>query len=494
MNRKVKIILGIIILLIVIGIQISYAIPGQNNNSNSFFSVNKERIEQKGTLRLIFELNKIEYDNFKIVLNSNIDNSQIQVNNNVTVQEESNAVVVEIDKTKMNFNSIEMSYVVPEDTPVNSQIQLSAKVTVIEENQEKIVLEECKNVIVIEESENKEQEQEQNENNKQPEDNNKDNSNKPSDFNNNNNNKNNNDFMANTEKIGSSSNKQISASNYPTSNGTTSNSENSSMGQLSKSVETAVYNGSNNNYLEELKVEGAELNTSFSKENTTYFITVTNTDSLNITATAEDSSAKVYITGNDSIKEGTNKVLISVTAENGETRYYRIFVKYENTSQDNKNKTTLNQTSEVASALIENVELHATYYLAEAYVENNSYVAKGENILKYTNGTYLTAPYDCYIVELNLPEVEGKCLNSHYVKIQSKNMLAVSMNIDEKNIGKISIGQEVEVTISSLDNTYKGYVTHIGSSASNKKFTIDIQFENDGKVKLGMTSSAEIKI
>ena len=73
-------------------------------------------------------------------------------------------------------------------------------------------------------------------------------------------------------------------------------------------------------------------------------------------------------------------------------------------------------------------------------------------------------------------------------------MLAVSMNIDEKNIGKISIGQEVEVTISSIDKTYKGYITHIGSSASNKKFTIDIQFENDGKAKLGMTSSAQIKI
>ena len=162
-----------------------------------------------------------------------------------------------------------------------------------------------------------------------------------------------------------------------------------------------------------------------------------------------------------------------------------------NTSQE---KTTLSSTSEVKSALIENVELHATYYLEEKYVETNSYVAKGEKILKYTNGTYLKAPYDCYIVELNIPNDEGKCLNSHYVKIQSKNILTVSMNVSEENIDIISIGQEAKITISALEKEYTGYVTHIGSTASNGKFTIDIEFENDGNVKLGMTSSIEISI
>ena len=68
------------------------------------------------------------------------------------------------------------------------------------------------------------------------------------------------------------------------------------------------------------------------------------------------------------------------------------------------------------------------------HVEENSYVAKGEKILKYTNGSYLTAPYDCYIVELNIPSECEKCMNNHYVQIQSKNILTVSMKIDEKNI------------------------------------------------------------
>jgi len=191
-------------------------------------------------------------------------------------------------------------------------------------------------------------------------------------------------------------------------------------------------------------------------------------------------------------------VFIILHKSNNKSSDYKEFAQMKQSrnseTSTSQNKTTLSSTSEVKSALIENVELHATYYLEKVYVENNSYVAKREKILKYTNGTYLKAPYDCYIVELNLPEEEGKCLNSHYVKIQSKNVLTVSMDISEKNIEKISIGDEAKITISALEQTYTGYITHIGSTASNGKFTIDIEFENDGNIKLGMTSTVEISI
>ena len=46
--------------------------------------------------------------------------------------------------------------------------------------------------------------------------------------------------------------------------------------------ETAVYNGSNNNYLKKIKIKGVDLNTTFNKENTTYFIETTGKTSLNV--------------------------------------------------------------------------------------------------------------------------------------------------------------------------------------------------------------------
>ena len=160
-----------------------------------------------------------------------------------------------------------------------------------------------------------------------------------------------------------------------------------------------------------------------------------------------------------------------------------------------KNQTiTLNENSEITSAISENVELHATYYLSEVYVEEKQYVEKGANILKYTNGTYLTAPYDCYIVELNLPEIEGKCLNSHYVQIESKNMLSVLMKVDESQINNLDIGKEATIEVTAIDKKYTGYITHIGSIATNGKFDVTIEFENDGNVMIGMTADVEITI
>ena len=158
------------------------------------------------------------------------------------------------------------------------------------------------------------------------------------------------------------------------------------------------------------------------------------------------------------------------------------------------NTQTLKATSEVKSASIEKIQPHTGYYLEEKYVEENQYVEQGANILKYTNGEYLVAPYDCYITELELPNTDEKCLNTHYVQIEGSNVLTVTMNIDEKQISKISVGTEVDVEVSAIENTYTGYVTHIASTASNGKFEVTIEFKNDGNTKLGMTASVKIEI
>ena len=165
-----------------------------------------------------------------------------------------------------------------------------------------------------------------------------------------------------------------------------------------------------------------------------------------------------------------------------------------NKKQNQEKTTTIKQNSEVKSALVENVEPHASYYLEEVYVTQNQYVEKGSNILKYTNGTYLTAPYDCSVTEINLPETEGKLLNSHYVEIASNNILSVTVNVDESNINKINIGQEVKINITTLEKEYTGYVTNIASTASNGKFKVTIEFENDGNIKLGMTANVEMEV
>jgi len=161
-------------------------------------------------------------------------------------------------------------------------------------------------------------------------------------------------------------------------------------------------------------------------------------------------------------------------------------------SSNSNNSLNISSKAEVKSALSENLNLHTGYYLEETYVEENSFVLKGENILKYTNGTYLTAPYDCYIEKLNVPETSEKCKNEHYVQIESKNMLSVTINVSENYINNLSVGDEATVEIGSLSKTYTGYITHIASTAQNGKFEVTVEFENDDNVKIGMSATVKI--
>lgn len=168
----------------------------------------------------------------------------------------------------------------------------------------------------------------------------------------------------------------------------------------------------------------------------------------------------------------------------------------DNNSQNETNSTNtkiIQTTSEIISSLTEKVELHSTYYLEESYVETNEEVKAGENILKYTNGKYLTAPYDCVIGEINIPNEEEKCTNDHYIEISSNKLLAVQFNVDETKIDIISLGQEVQINIDAYtDKTIIGNITNISSTASNGKFTVTVEFENDGEVMLGMTANVTI--
>lgn len=158
-----------------------------------------------------------------------------------------------------------------------------------------------------------------------------------------------------------------------------------------------------------------------------------------------------------------------------------------------KKSYTVQTTSEIKSALTENIELHATYYLEESYVSENQLVKKGENILKYTNGTYLTAPYDSVITSINIPSVGGQCNNNHYIGISANNALKVQLSVSESKISSISLGDEALIKISSLDDkTYEGVVTNISNTASNGKFTVTIEFENDGNIYIGMTANVSV--
>lgn len=80
---------------------------------------------------------------------------------------------------------------------------------------------------------------------------------------------------------------------------------------------------SKNNYLKSLTVEGYNIN--FNKETLEYNLELENhVTSLNISAQVEDSKSSIVGGGTINVSEGVNKITITVTAQNGNTKTYVI--------------------------------------------------------------------------------------------------------------------------------------------------------------------------
>lgn len=102
-----------------------------------------------------------------------------------------------------------------------------------------------------------------------------------------------------------------------------------------------VYYYSSNNYLKTLEAKGYEIK--FNRDTLEYELSVNNdVKSLDITAIAEDSRSRVEITGNENFKTGKNTVIITVKAENGDVREYKLIV----TRKSNTTVTTDDEESD----------------------------------------------------------------------------------------------------------------------------------------------------
>lgn len=85
--------------------------------------------------------------------------------------------------------------------------------------------------------------------------------------------------------------------------------------------------GSPNNALKSIKIDGVSLTPSFSMFTEKYDIIVeNNVTEINVTATPADSKAKLTGAGKHSLKVGSNDIKVNVTAENGDIRTYTLSV------------------------------------------------------------------------------------------------------------------------------------------------------------------------
>lgn len=342
MKKNFKIVFVIISLMVLLlPITYSYAIAQiePNEKEEQFFGISKMEVTKNEKIEMTINLNSIKYNEFLFELRSDnvIENVEIEQSDEVSAEKNNNEIIMEINKEKMNIKTINLSYSIPENKKIGDTIKFIAIITNIandrtedsSENEEMLPNEttEKENTVIgnTEKSDKEIVEQPKQETQSielevkiieekggnKPDDNKQDDQlpNKEDD-------------KQNIQMPNKEDNKQDISTNY-------SNIQYSGSGNMSLGVNQEIkvtYNGSDNNYLSEILVEGNTLNKTFSKENTTYFMTIENDiETLDITALVEDSTATACVYGNENLKEGTNKILISVTAENGSVRNYRIY-------------------------------------------------------------------------------------------------------------------------------------------------------------------------
>lgn len=140
-------------------------------------------------------------------------------------------------------------------------------------------------------------------------------------------------FSINNAEIWSLDEEQLSPS---ISNATVTVVSNSSSSNASSNSNKSSNNTSNkdddkkksaNNYLSSLEVDGYKLSPSFNKNTTKYNISVPNdVNEVKISGKADDKEAAVSGLGKHDVKEGKNRIDITVTAENGNKKTYTINV------------------------------------------------------------------------------------------------------------------------------------------------------------------------
>lgn len=364
-----KVLTRLLVIVLVAAIFIPIITYG-NGAAGAFFTVDKMEVAPEDTVTMTIDLSKIDYEEFKFTLKSNVNLNTVTTDNALDTNLSGNILSISAIKSEISMQKIDLNYNVPSDLQIGTTITLTGRIEPVETEQtvvvedtsapvEEVIPEEsttAEEEIITEntatETEESQEEAVNNTDTPQPDANNEptpeikqeseviQTNSEPqevtititvsekSDAQ---------DELENEKekmKDGQMDKQQMDKNmmdkdmmNDKESTEKMSQTSEKTVSSTSVAASTVTYNGDSNNYLSSLSVDGYDIMPTFSKTSNTYFVNVSNdVTSVSIDADAEDSDAKVSIYGNTNLQVGENKILVSVTAENGDVKTYRIYV------------------------------------------------------------------------------------------------------------------------------------------------------------------------
>lgn len=223
-----------------------------------------------------------------------------------------------------------------------------------------------------------------------------------------------------------------------TNNNTTNTSRNANTATTTQSNTSTQTNITKNNnaYLSKLQINQEGLTPNFNKNKTSYAVTVgENVNDLNVTAVAEDSKSKVAISGNKGLKNGDNKVYITVTAQDGTKKVYTITV--------TKTGDPVKSNSYLQNLIVENATMSPEFSkeileydcgTVGASVENLKILAFGENenVKIDITGNDKLAEGDNKII-VKVTSEDGTTTKEYVITVKKDSSIVEENNIEEIN-------------------------------------------------------------
>ena len=118
-----------------------------------------------------------------------------------------------------------------------------------------------------------------------------------------------------------------------------------------------------------------------------------------------------------------------------------------------------------------------------------------DNMSNYT----ITSPISGTIIEKDAKQGDALTSGSTLCVIYDLSYLEMVINVDELQIGALSVGQKVQLTADAVtDKTYVGTVTRVSmkgsSSGGTTTYPITIRIDNTDGLRPGMNANAEIVV
>ena len=170
---------------------------------------------------------------------------------------------------------------------------------------------------------------------------------------------------------------------------------------------------------------------------------------------------------------------------------------------DIKEEISLSGTLEASR--VTNVNSTSKSIVEEVYVTTNTDVEEGDDIVLLENGVVIEAPYDGKITMINIDEGDSVDTSTNVFNIVDDSSFKIYTSIDESDITKVRVDQEVEINVSALDKGLTGVVEQIDAQATESgqsttfgvKIDVSSSDENEQdfeNVYSGMSSELSIVI